>query len=499
MTPAEHVRARGRVLLAVSSMMLATFLAALDQTVVVTALPRISRELDGFDGLSWIVTAYLVSSTVTIPLYGRLSDVYGRRRLLAIAITLFMVGSAASAAAESVTALIAARALQGLGAGGLLPLSQAAIADLFSPRERGRYQGYIGAVYAAAAVAGPLLGGTLTDLASWRWIFLLNLPLGLLTLFVVLRTMPRRGTRVPQRIDYVGAALLGAGVACMLVACAWAGAPSGLGAGGVPAAGVIAALLLLAFVRWERRTAEPLVPLWLLRAPVLRTTFAGALLLGAHVLAVDVYVPVFVQTVLGRSATVSGLVLMPFSLAWVLTSAVVGRLIAQTGRYRRFPIGGAVLTLAGAAILASISAGTPPWLIGIALTLLGIGMGSAWPVYVVASQNALEHARVGVATAMLIFCRTMGASVGISILGAVLSARLTAELAGLGDATAGHVDVNGLLHGSSVPATVELALASSLRTVFVALLPLAVIALVLAIRLEERPLRSAGPQLSMSA
>src|SRR6188472_1592054 len=220
---ATEARSQRQVLVAFAAIMLATLLAALDQTIVATALPRIVADLQGFEHLSWVVTAYLLSSTVTVPLYGKLSDLYGRRRLFVVAISIFLTGSALCGAAQSMGELIAFRALQGLGAGGLIPLSQAAVADLFSPRERGRYQGYIGAMWATAAVAGPLLGGTLTDAASWRWIFFINLPLGALALVVVIRTMRMPFQTREHRIDYAGAVMLSAGLTALLLALAWGG------------------------------------------------------------------------------------------------------------------------------------------------------------------------------------------------------------------------------------------------------------------------------------
>src|SRR5262245_9224902 len=220
---AAESRTQRQVLIAFSAMMLATLLAALDQTIVATALPQIVADLHSFQDLSWVVTAYLLATTVTVPLYGKLSDLYGRRRMFVVSISIFLLGSALCGTAQTMGELIAFRALQGVGAGGLIPLAQAAVADLFSPRERGRYQGYIGSMWAAAAVAGPLLGGTLTDAASWRWIFFINLPLGALALIVVMRTMRGHESRREHAIDYLGAALLSVGVTCILLACAWGG------------------------------------------------------------------------------------------------------------------------------------------------------------------------------------------------------------------------------------------------------------------------------------
>src|SRR3954451_12766505 len=246
------------VLVAFSGIMLATLLAALDQTIVATALPSIVTDLSGFDHLSWVVTAYLLASTVTVPLYGKLSDLYGRRRLFVVAISIFIAGSALCGLAQSMGELIAFRALQGLGAGGLLPLSQAAIADLFSPRERGRYQGYVGAMWATAAVAGPLLGGTLTDHASWRWIFFINVPLGAIALVVVMRTMRMRFEARPHRIDFLGAAVLSAAITGLLLACVWGGTTYPWGSWQILLAAGAGLVLLVVFLALERRAAEPL-------------------------------------------------------------------------------------------------------------------------------------------------------------------------------------------------------------------------------------------------
>jgi EmrB/QacA subfamily drug resistance transporter len=497
---AAHRRSRRDVLIAFSAMMLATLLAALDQTIVATALPRIASDLHGFADLSWVVTAYLVSSTVTIPLYGKLSDLYGRRRLFVVSISIFVAASMLCAVAQTMGQLVAFRALQGIGAGGLLPLSQAAIADLFSPRERGRYQGFIGAMWATAAVAGPLLGGMLTDQASWRWIFLINLPLGVLALVVVVRTMPVTFQVRRHDIDYAGAAALSIAVTTVLLATSWGGLTYAWDSPEMRAALLIASVALIVFLWLERRAREPLLPLALFRRPVFAVTSSASVIIGALLFAVTIYVPVFVQGVLGQSATRSGVVLIPLSLGWVASAFVSGQLIARTGRYRIFPIVGATLVLAGILVLASIDAQTAGTTVAGALVVMGLGLGVTWPTYVVATQNAVDPADLGVATATLVFFRTMGGSLAVAALGGLLTNRLTAELPEhVGRGAVAHIDTNDLIQGpgqhlqSPLRDGVEGALSASLHPVFLALIPLAAFGIALALGLKERPLRRSQP------
>jgi EmrB/QacA subfamily drug resistance transporter len=485
---------RREVLVAFSGMMLATLLAALDQTIVATALPRIVGDLGGFQRLSWVVTAYLIASTVTIPLYGKLSDLYGRRLLMAISVSIFVVGSALCGVAQTMDQLVLARGLQGLGAGGLIPLSQAAIADLFPPRERGRYLGFIGAMWAIAAVAGPLLGGTLTDHASWRWIFFINLPLGALALAVILRNMPRASERREHVIDWSGATVLTVGATALLLATAWGGttfawdSPQVLvaGLGGLAAVGV--------FVGIERRAPEPLLPLRLLRVRNLAVSTLGSLVIGAVLFAVTIFVPVYVQSVLGASATSSGVVLMPMALTWVVIVALVGQLITRTGRYKIFPVAGSLITVAGLAILAGVDTDTSRVTVAAALAVLGIGMGVSLQPYLIAGQHAVDPADIGVATSTMQFSRSMGSSLAVAALGALLANRVVSELTvRLGDAAA-TVDVERLLQGDgripeALAAGTRAALADALAVVFVVTAVLALAGVALALALREHPLR----------
>lgn len=480
---AAESRSQRQVLVAFAAIMLATLLSALDQTIVATALPQIAADLQGFEQLSWVVTAYLLASTVTVPLYGKLSDLYGRRRLFVVSISIFLAGSALCGTAQSMTELIAFRALQGLGAGGLLPLSQAAIADLFSPRERGRYQGYIGSVWATAAVTGPLLGGTLTDSVSWRWIFWINLPLAAFALIVVMRTMRPGGRTREHQIDWAGAVLLSIGVSAILLACAWTGQAYAWSSTRVLGAFAIGAVAVVAFLAVERRSPEPLLPLTLFRRRTFAVSTSAALCIGAVLFGITIYVPVYMQGVLGASATSSGVVLIPLTLGWVFASFTSGQLISRTGRYRIYPLIGSSLVLAGTLLLTTLDADTSRALASAFLVVIGVGMGLMFQTFVIATQNRVDPADLGVATAAIQFFRSMGGSLAVAALGALLITGLPTG-----------VDPNRLTAGTAqIPEAAREALNAGTHAVFVAVVPLAAVVLLLAWALPEHPLRTKRP------
>jgi EmrB/QacA subfamily drug resistance transporter len=495
-TPGAEQRSRRELIVAFGAIMLATLLAALDQTIVAIALPRIVTELHGFSDLSWVVTAYLATSTITMPLYGRLSDIHGRRRMLLTAIGLFVLGSALCGAARSMHELIASRAIQGLGAGGLIPLAQAAIADLFPPRERGRYQGFLGVAWATASIAGPLLGGTLTDVASWRWIFYINIPLGILALVVVRRTLPATLPEQGQRIDVVGAMTLSAAIAALLLVLTWGGVLYPWTSAPVLGMAAAAAACTALFVYVETHVEHPLLSLDLFRIGPVAVASLGNVALGAVLFGVTIYVPVFVQAVLDSSATTSGIVVLALALGWDVASIPAGLLIARSGRYRVFPILGSALILIGTVGLSQLGPDSSAVAVAGALAIIGLGMGPVAQVYTVAAQNAVSVTRVGITTAMMQFFRVMGETVVVAAFGALLASRLAGELRASLGSEARRIDTDGLLHGSSLPADLagqaQDALAAALHSVFLAIVPIAVAGLVIAFLLEERPLRSSA-------
>ncbi len=468
---------RRQIFIVFGGVMLGLFLAALDQTIVATALPSIVKDLNGGAHLSWVVTAYLLTSTVTVPIYGKLSDLIGRRTLFIFAISVFLVGSALSGLSQNMGQLILFRGIQGLGAGGIIPLALIVIGDLFSPRERGRYQGFTGAMFGLSSVIGPLLGGWLTDSVSWRWIFYVNIPIGAVALFVIATTMHLPFTRREHKIDYLGATVLAAAVVCMLLVATWGGVTYGWGSSTIILLSVASAALFVAFVFVERRAEEPVLPLHLFRSKVFAVSNVASLVIGAAMFGTIIYIPVFVQNVIQGSATNAGVVLIPLMLAVVASVVLSGQIVTRTGRYKVFPILGSALCLVGFWMLSRLTvdatSGQAIW----AMIVIGVGIGQMMQTYTLAVQNDARREDMGTATATTQFSRSIGGTLGVAAFGTILATRLANELAGLGK--------DGLTPGDQ-----RLAFAHSLHTVFLASLPLAVLALALAFLLKEKPLRT---------
>jgi EmrB/QacA subfamily drug resistance transporter len=417
-----------QVLTVIGGLMVGLFLAALDQTIVATALPTIVGDLGGLNEYSWTVTAYLLFATASTPLYGKIGDLYGRKRIFQIAILIFVAGSLVSGVATSMATLIAGRSIQGLGAGGLIALTLAIVGDIVSPRERGRYQGLFGAVFGIASVLGPLLGGFFTEQLTWRWVFWINVPLGLVALLTIQRTLHLPPKRVEHKVDYVGAALIVAAVTSILLVTVWGGKEYAWDSATIIGLAVFGLVMLVVFVLWELRVPEPLLPMRLFGNPVFTNTSVTSFLFGFTFFGAIIYLPIYLQIVRGYSPTESGLMLLPLVLGIFITSAGSGQLVTRTGRYKIFPVVGLAIIPLSLLWLSSLEADTPIWNLSLRIFVLGLGLGLVIQTLVVAVQNAVEPRDLGVATSSNTFFRSMGGAIGTAVFGSVLTSALTSEL-----------------------------------------------------------------------
>ena len=413
-----------RILVIFTGALLGMLLAALNQTIVSTALPKIVADLGGLEHYSWVFSAYMLGMTVTIPLYGKLSDLYGRRPFFVVGIVLFSAGSALAGLAPSMGVLIAGRAVQGLGAGGLIPLAIAVIGDIIPPRRRGKWQGLMGAVFALSSIVGPATGGWIADNASWRWAFFVSLPIGAVALVVIWIGFGARERHRRHEIDYVGALLLTAGTAFGLLGAVWGGVRYPWGSAVIAALFVGSVGLLAAFVLWERRQSEPILPPSLFRNRTFAASQAALFAVGGAMFGTMMFVPLFVQAVQGESATRSGAVLTPFMLAIITASVIAGQIVSRTGRYRAVLLAGSPLMAFGLFLLAGLGVDSSPTETIRAVVMVGAGIGLQMQTFTVVVQNDVPRRLLGVATASTQFFRSIGATAGVTAMGAIVTLQL---------------------------------------------------------------------------
>ncbi|KAB1109236.1 MDR family MFS transporter [Micromonospora aurantiaca] len=504
--PARQIR------LLMFGLMTGMLLAALDQTIVGTALPTIVGELGGINHYSWVVTAYLLASTASTPLYGKMADLYGRRPVFLFSIGMFLLGSLLAGLSQDMTQLIVTRGVQGLGAGGLMTLAFTIISDVVSPRERGRYQGLFGAVFGVSSVAGPLVGGYFAE-NNWRWIFYINVPLAILAIVVcwhVMRLVPFE--RREHTVDWIGAALLVAGVSCLLLALSWGGAEYAWGSGVIVGLFAAGAVLGVLFVVQEARTKEPILPLRLFRSATFALANGAGFVLGLVMFGSIIFIPLYLQIVKGASPTRSGLLMLPMMAGVIVTSVLTGRAMSRIGRYKWFPVAGAAVLVVGMLLFQQLQVATSLWLAFGYMVVIGVGLGLCMQSLILAVQNAVSVRDLGAGTSSATFFRSLGGSFGVAILGAVLSSRLTAEMsARLPGALAqlppeqraavtagGDFSINDpaaiLALPAPVRAAVQAAFVESLHLVFLTTGLIAVIAVLVTLAMPNLQLRGTGPQ-----
>ncbi|HWB23544.1 MAG TPA: MDR family MFS transporter [Gaiellaceae bacterium] len=496
--PAAVAQPAGRALLTIFvALMLGMFLAALDQTIVSTALPTIVGDLGGLNHLSWVVTSYLLAATVSTPLYGKLGDMLGRKPVFQAAILIFLAGSMLAGLSQSMDQLIAFRFIQGVGAGGLMVGAQAIIADIVPPRDRGRYMGLIGAVFAVASVAGPLLGGFFVDNLSWRWVFYVNMPLGVVAVAIVAMKLHLPSVKHRHEVDYLGTVLLSAGVGPLILLTTWGGNEYAWSSPVIFALGAVGVIMLAAFVWQEGRAAEPIIPLKLFHSKVFDVANGIGFFVGLAMFGAIIFIPLYLQLVYGASATSSGLQMLPLMGGLLVAAIASGRIISRIGRYKIFPVTGTGILIVGMFLLSRLQEDTSHLIVALYMLVVGVALGLVMQVLVLVVQNDVGREDIGVATSTATFFRSVGGSFGIAIFGAIFASRLAHELKklppssvkGLGSGV--HITPAQAKHLSpTVHAQFLHAFAHALHGVFLFGMAVAVIPFVLSWLLKEVPLRT---------
>jgi EmrB/QacA subfamily drug resistance transporter len=480
--------------------MLGMFLAALDQSIVATALPTIAGDLHNLNQLSWVVTSYLITSTISLPLWGKLGDLFGRKKFFQLAILIFLAGSVLSGLSHSMVQLIVFRAIQGVGAGGLMVGSQAIIGDVIPPRQRGRYMGYFGIVFGLSSVLGPLAGGWLTQHASWRWIFYINIPIGICALVAIAAVLHIPVKRVDHKIDWWGMSLLSSGVVCLILLLTWGGTQYAWSSSTILGLGLASLILLSTFCVVELKVVEPIISLQLFRNRTFSAASAVGFMIGFTMFGSIVYLPLYLQVVHGATPTMSGLELLPMVAGMLITFVLSGQLVTRTGRYKIFPILGTAIVALGLVALSRLGPDTKFLYAAIGMFIVGFGLGLVMQILVVVVQNAVPHAQLGTATATATFFRSIGGAVGVAVLGDVFNNRLLHELR----STLSPSELSHLVASGSVAINPEQigqlpiaqrtivvdAFSHTLQTVFLFAIPFALIAFAMSWMIKEIPLRT---------
>jgi EmrB/QacA subfamily drug resistance transporter len=491
---------RRTVLIVLPGLLLAILLAMLDNLIVGTALPRIVGTLGGVAHLSWVVTAYILASTITTPFYGKLGDMYGRKKFFIAAIIIFLIGSALSGLSHSMAELISFRALQGLGAGGLMVGAMATLGDLVSPRERGKYMSYMMVVMMLATIGGPLVGGVITTDFSWRWIFYINIPVGGAALVYLMAVLHVPAKRVQHRVDYLGGSLLAVAATAIILLATWGGTEYGWGSIQIVGLAVIAIATTAGFIITERRAAEPMLPLHVFKNRNFSVSMALTFLTGLAMFGAMTFLPLYQQTVQGASPTVSGLMLTPMMLGVTVTSIVAGQVTTRTGKYKLFPILGGAIMGGGMYLLTQLDVHTTRLTSGLFYVVLGLGMGFLMQMVSLIAQNSVEQRDMGVASSARMFFQQIGGSLGVAAFGAIFARRLTQSLA-VSASSGVHINAAG---GQLDPATIDslpsavrqdafIAIAHAIQGVFYWALPASVLIFLLAWLIKEVPLRGRTP------